>query len=300
MKIKRIYIQLSATVFFNIPFLATYLKNAPSPVFNCYACPLANTACPIGLIQNIIITGQIPLLTIAVLGFLGILLARFFCGYLCPFGFIQDLLFKISKKEKKIPKWFAHLKYVSLGVLVIILPLIFLEPVFCKLCPAGTLEAGIPIVGKEYYLQLTKENKDELFQKSNKANKIPKIKKLRKSIQPIISQKSNLFDYSPILAMVGFLFYLKLLLLFIMMTSSIYFKRPFCKVCPLGAIYSFFNKINLFNNLKLVKNKCSNCNACLKVCPSGINPVQELNSHECIKCNECAKVMGCNGIVKKK
>ena len=85
-------------------------------------------------------------------------MGRFVCGWLCPFGLIQDLLHKIPfKKSWKHLSFDKHLrknsKYIILLVFVIILPLFLVDilgqefSVFCKLiCPIGMLEGGLPLV----------------------------------------------------------------------------------------------------------------------------------------------------------
>ena len=76
---------------------------------------------------------------------------------MCPFGLFQDLLFKIPfvKKIRNLPgeKFLRYFRFVILAVFVILLPLFIVditglgEPWFCKfICPAGTLEGGIPLV----------------------------------------------------------------------------------------------------------------------------------------------------------
>ncbi len=286
LKIKRLYVQFFSTIFFNLPFLSIYLKNTAVPVLNCYACPLAAGACPIGAIQNFITTGQFPFFLIGLLGFFGLMLGRYFCGYMCPFGFIQDLLSKISKKNIKLSFKTSYIKFYVLIIFVVILPFIFKEPIFCKICPAGTLEAGIPIVASEYY-------KENFKKKAEKAkNKIVFKKSKINMINP------DLMNVSTILSMVGYFFFLKVLLLVFFMILSIFIKRPFCRVCPLGAIYAVFNKINFFNNNVIDNKSCTSCNLCSDKCPSGINPVEEIDSIECIKCNECRDI-NCGSIKRK-
>ena len=85
---------------------------------------------------------------------LGVLLGRFICGFLCPFGWLQELLHKIPSKKfstKKL-KPLTYVKYVVLVLTVILLPILVVndlgmgDPFFCKyICPQGVLEGAIPL-----------------------------------------------------------------------------------------------------------------------------------------------------------
>ena len=85
----------------------------------------------------------------------------------------------------------------------------------------------------------------------------------------------------------GPLFSLKLVILGLILVASLIVYRPFCKyICPLGAIYGFFNRISLYR-MHLDTSKCVNCNACAKACKMNINPSVNPNSCECIRCGDC-------------
>ncbi|MCD6399282.1 4Fe-4S binding protein [candidate division WOR-3 bacterium] len=121
-------------------------KGLICPSLNCYSCPLAYTSCPIGIMQHFAIIRQFPYYLLGWLGLVGVTTGRAQCGWICPFGLIQDLLYSIGRIRLKLPKWTIYIKYV---VLFGMIPLSFitLDPVFCEyICPAGTLEAGIPQV----------------------------------------------------------------------------------------------------------------------------------------------------------
>ena len=135
------------------------LKNLCVPGLNCYSCPGALGSCPIGAMQAVIGSWnfRMAFYVAGFLVFVGALMGRFVCGWLCPFGLIQDFLHKIPF-VKKISTfrgdWLLRkLKYVIFLVFVILLPMFVVDmlgqgaPYFCKLiCPAGTLEGGIPLV----------------------------------------------------------------------------------------------------------------------------------------------------------
>ena len=64
------------------------------PGLNCYSCPGALGSCPIGALQAVLGSRKFQI-SFYVLGFLmmvGAICGRFVCGWLCPFGLVQDLL----------------------------------------------------------------------------------------------------------------------------------------------------------------------------------------------------------------
>ena len=144
-------IQFAATVLTN-PFAANFLdgklyrgdlKNFCAPGLNCWSCPAAAFSCPIGALQ----TGSFYAAGYVIL--IGLLLGRAICGFLCPFGFLQELLNKIPSPKKILPRKLTRVKYFLLVAFVLILPVTLPlgEPTFCEfICPAGTLEAGLPLI----------------------------------------------------------------------------------------------------------------------------------------------------------
>ncbi|HLB73715.1 MAG TPA: 4Fe-4S binding protein [Sedimentisphaerales bacterium] len=124
------------------------LKGFCVPALNCYACPLAVSACPIGTIQYFLAHGAyyITLYTIGILGITGALIGRMACGWICPFGLLQDLLHKIRSRKFSLPRWLSCGKYAALGILVLAIPFLTKQPWFCKLCPAGGLEGAVPML----------------------------------------------------------------------------------------------------------------------------------------------------------
>jgi len=122
-------------------------KGVCFPGLNCYACPLAMYSCPIGALQHSLAARSASALAYVVgtVGAIGAFVGRIPCGWICPFGFLQELLYKVPLPKLKLPRWAGYFKYVTLGVLAVLLPLIVREHWFSRLCPAGTLEGGIPI-----------------------------------------------------------------------------------------------------------------------------------------------------------
>ena len=224
------------------------------PGMNCYSCPGAKGSCPIGALQAVIGSPKFKFsyYIIGFLFFVGALIGRGVCGYLCPFGLVQDLLHKIPFVKKietfKGDKALRKAKYLILLVFVILLPLFLVDiigqgaPYFCKLiCPVGMMEGGIPLV---------------LMNKSMRGA-------------------------------IGFLYAWKGLILILTIFLSIVIYRPFCKyICPLGAIYSLFNSVSLFR-YTLDHQKCIHCGRCKAVCEMQCDPVKNCNDLECIRCGKC-------------
>ena len=119
------------------------LKSIPFPIMNCYACPASVYSCPIGTLSHFLVISKIPLLTVGVIAAVSSTFGRWICGWICPFGLIQDLLHKIPSMKFDLPRPFVYVKYPMLIFGVILLPFLFKEHYFCMVCPTGTIEAGI-------------------------------------------------------------------------------------------------------------------------------------------------------------
>lgn len=181
----------------------------------------------------------------------GVLLGRAVCGWLCPFGLLQELIHKIPSPKRKLKKGFVYIKYLILIVFVLILPIAVTDymgmgkPAFCQyICPAGTLEGGLFLLASHESLRNT----------------------------------------------IGALFGLKAAILILTLIGCVIVYRFFCRVlCPLGAIYGLFNKISLFR-LEVDNHKCIGCGKCKEVCKMEVDPVKTPDSAECIRCGACADI----------
>ncbi len=265
---KRRLTEILAAIGFNLD-LPSLLKGQISqaktkgiclPVLNCYSCPAAIGACPIGSLQNSLNSlrynlklgqKQLGLYVVGSLGLVGVIGGRLPCGWLCPFGLLQELIYKIPVPKLKIPTFLTYLRYAVLLVLVILLPLLLVDsfgqgsPWFCKfVCPAGTLEAGVvlALINPELRSQL------------------------------------------------GFLFAWKVSLLVLFLIWMALSQRPFCRtICPLGTILGFFNGISAFE-IKVDLDNCLVCNACQRACPVDIKIYQNPGNSQCIRCLQCQEV----------
>lgn len=190
---------------------------------------------------------------VGTLGFVGALVGRLVCGWACPFGLVQELLHKIPSSKFGIPRWTRYIKFAILLFMVVLLPLFAVDqmgigsPWFCKyLCPAGTLEAGLPLL----------------------------------LMQPSLRETAGWLFLNKFVIMIGFLVW------------SVLASRPFCRTtCPLGAFYALFSKVKMVK-LQLDVERCTNCQACHKVCPMGVRFNESPEDTECISCMACSRA--CN------
>ena len=231
-------------------------KNVCVPGLNCYSCPAASGACPIGAFQAVAGSSKFRF-SYYISGFLillGVLLGRLICGFLCPFGWFQELLHRIPTRKLSTKKLrpLTYLKYVILLAMVVLLPAFAVndvgmgDPFFCKyLCPQGVLEGAIPLA----------------------------------------------LVNSGIRAALGKLFTWKLCILLAVTALSILFYRPFCKwLCPLGAFYALFNKVSLLR-MKVDANACISCWKCARACGMDVDVTKTPDHAECIRCGKC--VLAC-------
>jgi polyferredoxin len=144
----RLWVQAGFLLVWLGPF-GLRLHNICGPVFHCYACPLATFACPIGIMAQFSAIHVIPFLAIGTVLAVGALFGALICGWICPFGLLQDLGAKVPIKKFHLPAWTGWFRYVVLIGAVFAIPWLFGEghPLFvCRICPAGAIEKAIPDV----------------------------------------------------------------------------------------------------------------------------------------------------------
>ena len=229
-------------------------KGACVPGLNCYSCPGAVGACPLGALQNALASSgqKAPYYVVGILMLYGLILGRTICGFLCPFGLFQELLYKIPSlkiKKSRITRVLSMFKYALLVFLVVLLPLYSAIktvplPAFCKyVCPAGTLEGAVGLLAN-----------------------------------PVNQDKFS---------MLGNLFSLKFVLLVAILALCVFAYRAFCRfLCPLGAIYALFNRFCIIG-VRVDDQKCVDCGKCVSKCKMDVRNVGDF---ECIHCGECMSV----------
>ena len=259
---KRTLMQVLAALCMN-PFIQNFttgqvykgdLKQICAPGLNCYSCPAAAMSCPIGALQTAAnnMRFDVSFYVLGILFVVSALVGRLVCGFLCVFGLIQDLLYRIPVPKLRVPerldRALRKLKYVVLVLFVLVLPAVLVDgiglsdPLFCEyVCPAGMVEAALPLLATVESLRL----------------------------------------------MIGWQFVWKaaLTLAVIGLAMSVY--RPFCKyLCPLGAFYGLFNRFSLLG-LRIDGAACTRCGTCERTCLMGVKTLENIDSAECVRCGAC-------------
>ncbi len=117
------------------------------PIFHCHSCPLSIVSCPVGVLGHYLSLGVFPFVLLGTILLFGALLGRALCGWVCPFGLLQELLYKIPSPKFKPWAPLRYGKYIVLVTMVIAVPFFWgIESAFyfCRICPAATIESSIP------------------------------------------------------------------------------------------------------------------------------------------------------------
>jgi len=226
-----------------------------------------------------------PWLAIASFLIVGILLGKSFCGWVCPFGFVQDLIGFAKRKKMQISprthESMIYMKYAVLGITLFVSATfsvskligssyayesalgIFAQAPFTTLSPAETLFATLPKMISDY------------------SNTILQV--------PFLEQLSGIANFPP-------LFWVQLFIMVGVLVFSAYVPRGWCKYfCPHGAIMAMMNRFS-FLGLRRNLAKCAKgeCRLCVEACPMNVRildlPWEKFSDPECIYCMKCVDV----------
>ncbi len=268
------------------------------PVLNCWSCPLAAFGCPVGVMGKYLAVGLIPLMTIGTIVVAGAAFGRLLCGWACPFGLLQDGLFRIRTRKLALPGFLRYGKYVFLVGSVLVVGWFFgMGPTperagpedgfFCNYCPAGTLEAAIPRVTMQH-IRTAKETRPAAASASaglgqGAASGGPGTAEGTAAVGDVVSIRGaegrslvHRLVTSP-----------RVWILAAFLVAFVLIKRPFCRaMCPIGAALALFNKVSLYR-MRFWPEKCVQCGRCKEVCPVDFYFPGDPNAPECIRCLEC-------------
>jgi polyferredoxin len=237
----------------------------------------------------------------AALIFASLLLGRFFCGWLCPFGLYMDLLTRVRKVFKK-----RHLnvspttsKKLSQSRYIIIAVFLLLSVIFGSYSIFGTeLILGTnPTAGHDVVHSgiITYINEPFCL--------VCPMRPLCIGVECLISSMNwsyvSQIAYGPFWIAGFYITSINLSILIAITVLSLAYRRFWCRICPLGALTGFFSTFTPFKQIaltKLYKNeeKCTKCGVCKRVCPTQATAVYEtkggdVTESRCILCARCVE-----------
>jgi polyferredoxin len=223
-----------------------------------------------------------PWLALASFLITGILIGKSLCGWICPFGFIQDLSDFAKRKKTEISlrthETMLYFKYAILGIVL------FISVTFSAAKIAGvhrSYEGALGIFVKAPFTTLSPA--ETLF--ATLPNGILNFKNAITE-NPTLDVLSGIASLPP-------LFWVQLFILVGVLVFAAYVPRSWCKYfCPHGAIMAILNRFS-FLGLKRDLTKCTKaeCRRCVEVCPMLVRildlPWEKFSDPECIYCLKC-------------
>ncbi len=224
-----------------------------------------------------------------------IVLGRTFCGWICPFGLYTDLITRLRKALKikhhnfsdKFNERFHQLSYVILALIIII------SIVFASQALTGTqLVPGTEKGGFVYnylaapFCQVCPMKPLCLLAQTS-------VGLMR--VEWITANTAGVFH-----ELGYYLTSTNLIILGVVTAAAFFFRRSWCRICPLGGMIALFNRFPPFKRISGVRlekaeEKCTKCGICKRVCPTQVKEVYEqksgdVASSQCIYCLRCVEM----------
>jgi len=254
-----------------------------APLMPWLALPVSTPYSAFSSFQTMLSTPILPLLPIASILLFIILLGRSLCGWVCPSGFIQDILSEVKRKHTTITpethSWMKNIKYLILGAILL---------VSCSLALSLTLGMGDPykralgVFSTAPYTTLSPEATIFIL--------IPEsVKQLQQwmATSPLIP----LEQLWAIIIQIPPFFYVRLVIAAVFIVASVYVPRFWCLYfCPMGALMAVLNGFSLLGMRRDIT-KCTRVRACVEKCPMRVRildlPWEKFNDPECTICLDC-------------
>ena len=222
-----------------------------------------------------------PGLAIASFLVIGILLGKSLCGWICPFGFIQDLVGFIKRKQREFsPRTHETMIYVKYAILGITL---FISATFSAAKIADVSESYGKALGIFTIAPFTAISPAETL--------FGTIPRMVRDFSNAVS--ANQVDVLSGIANLPLLFWAQLSIMVAVLVFAAYIPRSWCKYfCPHGAIMAVLSRFS-FLGLRRDLYKCpkGTCRLCVEVCPMRVRilelPWEKFSDPECIYCLKC-------------
>jgi ferredoxin-type protein NapH len=226
--------------------------------------------------------GVFPWLAIASFLVTGVLIGKSMCGWVCPFGFIQDLLGFIRRKQTdfsvRTHMSMVYVKYAIAGVAL------FVSLTFAGAKVAGvsgTYESAIGVFARAPFTSISPA--ETLFGVLPRGIQYFNSAIVGKSVLSVLGGIASL----------SALFWVSFAFMVAVLVMSAFVPRGWCRyLCPHGAIMAVMNRFS-FIGLRRDPVKCERggCGLCVAVCPMRVPildlPWEKFSHEECIYCLKC-------------
>ncbi len=242
-----------------------------------YACPFVGSSrggvCFFFRLQWILAAGTIEAFQalgkhLIFFSILVILIGRAWCGWICPFGFIQDLLDLVRRKLKIGYLRFPERLRDGLGIvkwvfffIALLIPLWVAYPLLAPSVAADLRQPFCTLCPGKYILPLVVGDTGDVAVDFQSATTIT-------------------------MSVLGLVFSV------ITIGGAFFKKRFWCPYCPMGLLMSWYKKI-AFIKLKKESQKCTMCEVCYNVCPVDIEQVFKEREREDVTFSDCILCMKC-------
>lgn len=257
------------------------------PILNSPRNPISNGAGILEYIFFSITEGIIPIFLLGIFILVILFTNRFFCGWICPIGTIQDACAAIPTKKRKI-KISTHNSLLKIKYVIIIFLIILLVPL-------GIIYS----TNISFYLEFRNNLGDFGDKPLSYFSLSEYIFVFFPNLVKEILQRGNLVPlFTNFLVFFISIFYL------ILIVISVWYPRVYCRYfCPFAALSSV---INNYSFLKLSRSpvRCvgrTECGICEKECPKQIRILDEpfeffTGKGECNFCLRCKESCPYNAI----
>jgi len=246
------------------------------PIVQSPGVPQKTVSDALSALQVMLYQGIFPWLPIASFLLTAVILGRALCGWVCPFGFIQDLLGYIKKRHIQVSlRTHGGMIKVKYGILGVVL--------FISATLAISLAAG---VGKSY------ETAIGVFAPAPFNALSP-----ADTLFAVLPRMVLMVVYAPEALIAGILsdplFWVRLAIMIAIIVLAAYVPRSWCRYfCPIGALLAVLNRFS-FLGLKRDPLRCTKagCRTCVDACPMMVRilelPWEKFTDSECIYCLKC-------------
>ncbi len=254
-----------------LTFLKTYLPELP--IEQSAGSPYTTIPSAFDILQLRATLPEFPFLELGIMFVIAAIVGRGFCGWVCPFGFLQDILEKIPtpkyRPQFSTNKELSEIKYIFLGFTLLLISWVglakytntfeglekalgyFSRAPWAAISPADTLESFIPWL-------------------------------IKKGVFGTLENPYDIFSWPTF-------FWIRIFFLVFVIFMSLLVPRAYCRyICPVGAFMSLFSKYSMIV-FKINPVRCTECKECEKACPMGVKFPESgaIRSRECILCGRC-------------